>query len=223
MKNDLLLRNVSFSNVLNWTRPILPTPFLYQPSCVYQFDHNGYDLTPIERMYSRVQSVSKVVPQSVPRAHAYRGRHAILKTDWFTQPKKKVGYLLNHSMLLERKGYSGPALDQLRAASVTNPSLLKLIMYQSKWGLDVSIDYVRDTHCFELFHYEYDGFDRSQLLEVKERIERLLTSMDMDDTARRLLARKSEWYGLEFFQQSQWKTRYFGLEPERFKMVGWQK
>jgi len=26
MKNDLLLRNVSFSNVVNWTRPILLVP-----------------------------------------------------------------------------------------------------------------------------------------------------------------------------------------------------
>jgi hypothetical protein len=62
-----------------------------------------------------------------------------------------------------------------------------------------------------------------KIIEVKKNIENLVISTDFNEVARNLEGKKAEWYHLEFFEQSKWKTNYFKIEDERFKMVGWQK
>jgi len=49
-----------------------------------------------------------------------------------------------------------------------------------------------------------------------------LLAQDWQDMALRLLDRKSEWHHLGFFEQSDYKTNFFGIEKERFKMVLWK-
>jgi hypothetical protein len=92
-----------------------------------------------------------------------------------------------------------------------------------KWGLDFSIDYAdRDGNVFELLHWEYDGFEHDEIQSKKIRMEEFLVNQDWPDRARVMLTRKEEWHGLGFFEQSEWKTRFFGIEKERFKMVLWK-
>ena len=43
-----------------------------------------------------------------------------------------------------------------------------------------------------------------------------------DYEAKKLLELKDEWYNLEFFEQSKWRTDYFNLPPEKFKQVIWE-
>ena len=92
-----------------------------------------------------------------------------------------------------------------------------------KWGMDISVDYV-DTagNVFELLHWEYDGFDYQEIADKKMDIEKFLLSIDWNHAAREMIRRKSEWHHLGFFEQSAWKTEFFGIERERFKMVLWQ-
>jgi len=126
-------------------------------------------------------------------------------------------------MLLERKGYDGLALEQLRDWSRVNPLLFRLINYKSKWGLDFSLDYVDlSGECMEILHYEYDSFDINDINLVKTKFENKIITYNFDEIAKDLISKKSEWFNLEFFDQSLWKTKYFNLDPERFKMVGWQ-
>ena len=211
--SDVFLMPVSFEKNGYWKSPIsLVDP--PGPGSVELFDQNGYDLSPLEIMYS----------------HANNGWHSIhrnqvhtaLKRPWFVQDQLDRGAVLNHSLIFERKGYAGPALDQLTSWAVENPLLWKVSKYRPKWGLDFSIDYAGvDGEVFEILHYEYDGFDHDEVDHMKRQLEPILMSIDWNDAAISMLKRKDEWHGLGFFDQSDWKCQFFGIGPERFKMVAW--
>ena len=75
---------------------------------------------------------------------------------------------------------------------------------------------------FELLHWEYDGFDHNEVADKKDIMDEFLVNQDWDERARTMLERKNEWHKLDFFEQSEWKTEFFGIEKERFKMVLWK-
>ena len=58
--------------------------------------------------------------------------------------------------------------------------------------------------------------------DKKEKMEEFLLNQDWDERAKTMLERKDEWHGLGFFEQSDWKTQFFGIDKERFKMVLWK-
>lgn len=177
------------------------------------FDQNGYDLCLIEKMYS---SVNRREYES-HRAHRFAIRQA-----WFEQPYKEAGAVLNHSLLFERKGFQGAAREQLFEWAKIRPVFYKLINIRPKWGLDFSMDYYdREGNTLEVLHWEYDSFDYDDINEKKLEVEQKLISIDWDDAAKEILKRKDEWYHLDFFKQSDYKCNYFGIGPERWKMVVW--
>ena len=100
--------------------------------------------------------------------------------------------------------------------------LYKLTKMKPKWGIDISIDYVSSDAVFEVFHYEWDSFEYAAVLEKKAEIEEFMLSKDWDDVAKTLWNKKDQWYDLDFFDQTQWRTDYFGLSPEKFKNVIWE-
>ena len=53
-------------------------------------------------------------------------------------------------------------------------------------------------------------------------MQEFLLNQDWDERAKTMLERKDEWHKLGFFEQSEWKTRFFGIDKERFKMVLWK-
>jgi hypothetical protein len=125
--------------------------------------------------------------------------------------------------MFERKGYSGEALQQLNTWAGYRPQFHKLTAMRPKWGLDFSIDHAdREGNVFELLHWEYDGFEHDEIQAKKTKMEEFLINQDWPDRARVMLERKDEWHSLGFFEQSEWKTRFFGIEKERFKMVLWK-
>jgi len=196
-----------------WSNPI--THKFYNPRSVHVdlFDQNGYDLTLLEQIFAD-ENGKGVEP------HRY---HRAIKRDWFTQEEKNSGAILNHSLLFERKAYSGEALEQLKRWADKLPIFHKVIAMRPKWGLDFSIDYVdQDGNAFEVLHWEYDGFDFDEVNEVKLKIEPILASIDYDEAAQELLNLKDQWHSLDFFGQSDWKCKFFGIPRERFKMVIWE-
>jgi len=176
------------------------------------FDQNGYDLTPLEKMYAEVN-------------HGYIGNtrwRESLKQPWFEDTENTTsGVHLNHADLYERKSYHGYALEQLMAHAEGLPLIYKITRMRPKWGIDISIDYTSPTMVFEVFHFEWDDFDHDIVAEKQQYIEQIVLNTDWEDAAQQLIKRKDEWHHLDFFAQSKWKSDYFGVEPEQFKLVAW--
>jgi hypothetical protein len=197
-----------------WDKPI--EKMLYQPTIedLDLFDQNGYDLTPLEQHFAYSNRTN-------PKKH--RDHLRALKDDWFTQQHTIEGAHLNHSLIFERKGYTGAALKELEHWAKKLPLVNKVIALRPKWGLDFSMDYAdREGNSFEVLHWEWDSFDYKEICAVKESIEPILASIDWHDAAQQILDHKQEWHHLDFFAQSRWKCQYFGIPEERFKMVAWQ-
>ena len=196
-----------------WDRPLksLNPPAAHDLAL---FDQNGYDLTDLEQRYAEI---------NLTPAKAHREHRRALKAPWFTQPERVEGAVLNHSLLFERKGYTGEALEQLESWAQINPLVYKIIRMRPKWGLDFSMDYAdRAGNVFEVLHWEYDGFDFAEVAERKQQLEVKVAATDWDDAAARILKLKDQWHHLDFFAQSDWKCNYFGIVKERFKMVIWE-
>ena len=210
----LALTQNKFNSNPYWSNPISQEiiPSIEQTEL---FDQNGYDLTPLEQLYAEANGQA---------GRWHRPNHYALKRDWFIDEKNSVtGAHINHALLFERKGYTGAALAQLEGWARHNNLIYKIIKMRPKWGMDISVDYV-DTagNVFELLHWEYDGFDYQEIADKKLQIEKCLLDIDWGSVAAEMIRRKSEWHHLGFFEQSTWKTEFFGMEKERFKMVLWQ-
>ena len=184
---------------------------LKDKNCVNLFDQNGYHLTRAEQAF-----LSYNGHKPIERRH-----EDCLRYDWLTWDKRE-GAHINHSDLFERKGFDGKAKERLLEFSKINPMLHKLIKMKPKWGIDISIDYVSEEAVFEVFHYEWDSFEYNAVVEKKLEIEQFVLNLDWDDIAKTLWKKKDEWYNLDFFEQTQWRTDYFGLSPEKFKNVIWE-
>lgn len=198
-----------------WDKPIpFHNPKVFKShQWVELFDQNGYRLTHLEQEYSIANNQLFTL---------HREEKSIRKT-WMTDDSSTTGVHLNHAFLFERKGYSGEALEQLKKFAETNNLVNKLINYKGKWGIDLSVDYVDETgNSMELLHFEYDGYELQEIQEMKSVVEQKIGVIDWTLAAKDMIKRKSEWIDLEFFQQSKWKTDYFGLPTERFKILAWE-
>ena len=175
------------------------------------FDQNGYHLTKAEQAFLPFNGY-----RPIERRH-----EDCLRYDWILWDKRE-GAHINHSDLFERKGFDSLAKEQLLKYAKENPMLHKLIKMKPKWGIDISIDYVSEDAVFEVFHYEWDSFIFDAVIEKKEEIEKFVLNQDWDDIAKTLWKKKDQWYDLDFFDQTKWRTDYFGLSPENFKNVIWE-
>jgi len=211
--NDLVLTTNTLDSEGYWTKPIDKITFMPIPADVALFDQNGYDLTDLEQHYAN----ANLTPADF---HRYRRS---LKKSWFTQAEKNCYDVLNHSLIFERKGYAGAAREQLLKWAKTNPMVHKLLALRPKWGLDFSIDWVDpDGNAFEIFHWEYDGFDYDEIQVRKLQVQAKIATTDWHHAGQQMLQHKDQWHHLEFFEQSAWKCKYFGIPNERFKMVAWE-
>jgi hypothetical protein len=183
---------------------------LKEPNCVDLFDQNGYHLTKAEQAF-----LSRNGYEPIVRRHEDCLRH-----DWIISDKRD-GAHINHCDLFERKGFKDCALEQLEVIAESNPMLYKLIKMKPKWGIDISIDYVSPDAVFEVFHYEWDAFEYDAVLEKKFEIEQFVLNLDWDSAALDLWKKRDQWINLDFFDQTKWRTDFFGLPPEKFKNVIW--
>ena len=181
---------------------------------LHLFDQSGYDLCPLEQEYAKV---------NMGEPEYIRYRRAIAKP-WILSETDKTGPHINHSYLFERKGYHGYALEQLGHWAEGNHLIHKMTQLKSKWGIDISLDYVDDVryNTMELFHYEWDSNNLDEVLAKKEEIQEIVFSMDWQEFTNFKLKYKDEWIHLDFVGQSKWTTEQLKLPKEKFKLVTWQ-
>ena len=177
------------------------------------FDQSGYDLCPLEQEYAKV---------NMGEPEYIRYRRAIAKP-WIVSDNKSTGAHINHSYLFERKGYHGYALEQLGHWAEGNHLIHKMTQIKSKWGIDISLDYVSDSRydTMELFHFEWDDNNLDNVLEKKQDIEKIIFSTDWEEFASYKLEKRNDWQSLDFVGQSAWTTKQLKLPKERFKLVAW--
>jgi hypothetical protein len=212
---DLVLLDPQFNSNPYWSWAI-KRDTIPGPNDVALFDQNGYDLTKLEIEYAMYNDSKRY---SQHRNYM----HVALKQEWFSQAEKSAGSVLNHALIFERKGYDKAALAQINEWSKTHPILQKVARIRPKWGFDFSIDWAdSDGNVFEILHYEFDGFEFEEVEHKRRDYEQRFLNMDWDDGAKRLMSRKDEWHSLGFFDQSDYKCNFFGIDKERFKMVLWE-
>ncbi len=184
---------------------------LIDKDSVQLHDQNGYHLTEAEQAFLNPNGY-EVVERRVEDC---------IRQDWLVWDSRDKAHI-NHSDLFERKGFKGEALEQLEYfAEKYNPMLWKVAKMKPKWGIDISIDYVSRDRVFEVFHYEWDAFEFDLVQEKKEELQRFVLDQDWDNIAEVLWKKKDEWLNLPFFEQTKWRTDFFGLSPEKFKDVIW--
>ena len=212
---QLHLTDSKFNTSPYWSKPLTNIFACPPKDLVDLFDQNGYDLTKLEQLYAVANGENTTKHRDA--------EHITLRKTWFEDDSPESGPHINHSLMFERKGYTGEALAQLKSWTQYRPHFHKLVAMKPKWGLDFSIDYCdRQGNVFELLHWEFDGFEYNEIAEKKEKMEEFLLNQDWDERAAEMLERKNEWHKLGFFEQSEWKTRFFGIDKERFKMVLWK-
>ena len=212
---QLHLTDSKFNTSPYWSKPLTNIFACPPKDLVDLFDQNGYDLTKLEQLYAVANGENTTKHRD--------NEHITLRKTWFEDDSPESGPHINHSVMFERKGYTGEALEQLKSWTQYRPHFHKLVAMKPKWGLDFSIDYCdRQGNVFELLHWEFDGFEYNEIADKKAKMEEFLLNQDWDDRAKIMLERKEEWHKLGFFEQSEWKTKFFGIDKERFKMVLWK-
>ena len=212
---ELHLTDSKFNTSPYWSKPLTNIFACPPKDLVDLFDQNGYDLTKLEQLYAVANGENTTKHRDA--------EHITLRKTWFEDDSPESGPHINHSVMFERKGYTGEALEQFKSWTQYRPHFHKLVAMKPKWGLDFSIDYCdRQGNVFELLHWEFDGFEYNEIADKKANMEEFLLNQDWDDRAKIMLERKEEWHKLGFFEQSEWKTKFFGIDKERFKMVLWK-
>lgn len=206
--NAQFYKNQTWEKPLNWLR--LPSNGY---EMVELFDQNGYRLTKLERAYSTANE----------QFYTLHADQKCIRKPWMYYKEDTTGPHFNHAFLFERKGYSGEALNQLKEFAKDNNLVYKLINYRGKWGVDFSMDYVDHIgNAMELIHFEYDSYNLNEVQDIKNQVEEKMSIVDWNWAAKIIIEKKHEWIDLEFFEQSRWKTDFFGLPAERFKINAWE-
>lgn len=161
-------------------------------------DVDGFVLSKLEVEYSWINA-SRAYSDLSPC-----GR--MLRRDWMKQIGEGTVYL-NHAWIMERKAYDGAARRQIESWSRSTPILGKLLQINPKWGFSISIDYAdTDGNVYELYGITCSGNELGGMELSKRNTEQLVSSVDWDKTARRVLDNRSNWMALPHEQQRHHKN-----------------
>ena len=167
------------------------------------FDKDGYEINQTEQLYYEANNVD------LSERHLY---HTANHKAWIVDTSNSdSGFVLDHSMLMQRWDYRAEARSQIIRLIDSKPTLGKLLSIRQKWGIDFSLDYVSpEGWSIEMFHIENDFLSLSQAMEAKKRAEDLIVNADWYALLEQMIDRKDEWQSLCSDDQADWKARVVG-------------
>lgn len=170
------------------------------------FDKDGFELTPLEQRYYKANGV--------PLTNCLH--HLACHKPWIEQTDFTSGVILDHSMILERYAFGGNARAQLEKHANEIPVLWKLIHTKAKWGLDFSVDYIKDGQVLDLFHIEIDSSDWNEIMDLHSSTSHAILHEDWEQMAKDVLSKKYIWEHMDGQEQSNWKANYFGFAKSEY-------
>lgn len=187
----------SFEPTKSCIHPIDPSYF--NPPCIHCFDNDGFELTLLEQQYYKENHFT---------VNHFLNHHGC-QTQWFSLDDPN--FILDHSLLLERKSFDDRAREQIESYCKQFPQLLKYLKLKPKWGIDFALEYYSGDSYMEVLHIEYDFYDYDQALKAKEVFQTRLLATDWNDFVSSLIKKKDEWVNLKGFQQNDFKAKHWGL------------
>lgn len=172
---------------------------LFKEETVSCFDNDGFELSLLEQSFYK--------ENNFPLYNFLN--HNCFQVKWFDM--NDDNFVLDHSLLLERKSFGGEAKEQIVSFSKQFPQLLKYLKLKPKWGIDFSLEYYKDNEYIEVLHIEYDYYDYDEAVKAKDEFQTKLLSTDWNDFLLTLRNKKEEWVNLKGFQQNDYKARLWGL------------
>ena len=166
---------------------------------VRYFDNDGFELSYLEQEFYRENKVS------IKRIL----NHCCDQREWIVGGD--VNFKLDHSMVLQRWGFTEQAREQLEYHKNRFPQLNKYLQIAPKWGLDFALEYYNNNQWMEVLHIEVDYRNYEEALESKEWFENKLISTDWPGFVKNLVRHKSEWDTLVGIEQNNWKAMHWGL------------
>lgn len=181
------------------TKPINPQMLI--PENFQDWDADGFELTLLETLYYRINGFEL----------NNRLRNMCCQRDWFLDDELAPFVVVDHALLLERYKFNGDARQQLIDALATNCHLIKPLMTESKWGLDLSIQWLARDSFVEVLHVEQDFDNVQQAQDRVDNIETFVNQTDWLAAARSVASHIDQWEYLPSFEQNNWKANFFGL------------
>lgn len=187
----------SFDQTLSCTHPL--NFDFFRDETVSCFDNDGFELSLLEQFYYK--------RNDFPLYNFLN--HTCFQVKWFNM--NDDNFVLDHSLMLERKSFSGEAKKQIQHYSKKFPQLLKYLKLKPKWGIDFALEYYKDDTYIEVLHIEYDYNDYDEAVKAKDNFQSKLLETDWNDFLTSLIRKKEEWANLQGFEQNDYKARYWGL------------
>lgn len=164
------------------------------------FDNDGFELTLLEQAFYETNRFPLEVHLN----------HRCFQYPWLTTSKQSE-FILDHALLLERKGFNGEAREQILQHKENFPQLKKYLKVAPKWGVDFALEYHTDYEYIEVLHFEYDYDSLVEAEEKKKYFEQKILNTDWNDFVCSLKRRTEEWVYLKGFSQNDWKASFWGL------------
>ena len=170
------------------------------------------------------QEILSVVSREIHNASGYIGGELVARR------KKSLEYYLGSPLGNEQEGRSQVVSnDVLDTVESLMPSLMRIFTSgdnvfncEGMGPEDEEMARQCSDYLNYIFYKENDGFLALYTAFKDALIQKNgILKVYWDDAAKKLWSKRKEWYNLDFFEQTQWRTDYFGLSPEKFKNVIW--